>query len=142
MGSTNLAYSRLSFQGLPLFLGKEKTSKCIYFAAGHCFIHPPLFFATQSLITSLQHIKLCISLQVYEHSVLPNVMKDPLLIVRIILRRSSIKTLILSDLRRCKFLKRWVITVHLHIPNRLCNVFVVDLVCYFKIWQILFYKKL
>ena len=27
-----------------------------------CFIHPPLIFATQSLIKSLQHIKLCINL--------------------------------------------------------------------------------
>ena len=56
-GSTNLAYSeninlevsvRLSFQNLPSFLGKEKSTKCIYFATGRCFIHPPLIFATQS----------------------------------------------------------------------------------------------
>ena len=30
------------------------------------------------------------------------------------------------------FLRRLVITVHLHIPNQLCNVFVVDLVCISK----------
>ena len=45
--STNLAYSKkvnlqvpasLSFQGLPLFLGKEKSSKCTHFAAGRCFV--------------------------------------------------------------------------------------------------------
>ena len=67
----NLAYSenvnlevpvRLSAQTLSSFLGKEKSTKCIYFATGPCFIHPPLIFATQSLIISLQHIKLCISL--------------------------------------------------------------------------------
>ena len=70
-GSTNLAYSekvnlqvpfRLSFQALPSFLGKEKPAKCTYFATGRCFIHPPLIFATQSLIISRQHIKFCISL--------------------------------------------------------------------------------
>ena len=49
---------RLSFQGLPSLLGKRKSAKSTYFATGHCFIHPPLIFATQSLIISLQHIKL------------------------------------------------------------------------------------
>ena len=71
MGSTNLVYSekvnpkvpvRLSFQCLPLFLVKEKLTKCSYFTTGYCFINPPIIFATQSLIISLQHIKLCISL--------------------------------------------------------------------------------
>ena len=70
-GSTNLAYSenvnlevpaRLPFQSFPSYLGKEKFTKCIYFATGRCFIHPPLIFTTQSLIISLQHIKLRISL--------------------------------------------------------------------------------
>ena len=28
-----------------------------------------------------------------------------------------------------------------HMPNRQCNVFVIDLICCFKIWQILFYKR-
>ena len=107
-----------------------------------CFIHYPLFFATLSLIISLQHIKPlsanptkwsntlkqfsgnlptnCLSVfdhfvglmfkglsfalvclaKVYEHSVLPNVMKDPLLIVRVILRKPSVQTLILSRVRR------------------------------------------
>ena len=63
MGHTNLAYSekanlqvpiRLSFLGLPMFLGKEKSAKSTDFATGCCFI--------QSLIISLQHLKLCISL--------------------------------------------------------------------------------
>ena len=71
MGSTNLVYSkkvnlkipiRLSFQCLPLFLGKEKSGKCTYLATGRCFIHPPLILNTQRLIISLQHIKPCISL--------------------------------------------------------------------------------
>ena len=53
-GSTNLPYSkkvnltvfiRLSFQGLHLFLGKEKSGKCAYFGTGCCFIQPPLIFA-------------------------------------------------------------------------------------------------
>ena len=70
MGSTNLAYSEkvnlqvsveLSFQGLPSFLGKEKLAKWTYFAKRH-FVHPSLIFATQSLVISLQHIKLSISL--------------------------------------------------------------------------------
>ena len=70
-GSTNLAYSkkvnlkvpvRLSFQGLPSFLDKEKLAECTYYVKGCCFIHLPLIFATQRLIISLQHIKLCISL--------------------------------------------------------------------------------
>ena len=70
MGSTNLAYSQKSqaksscqifFKGLPLFHGKEKLaeSSC---PTTRCFIHPPLIFATQRLIVSVQHITLCISL--------------------------------------------------------------------------------
>ena len=39
-----------------------------------------------------------------------------------------------------QILRHYVITVHLHIPNCLCNVFVVDLVCYFTIWQIILEK--
>ena len=71
MGSTNLEYSKkvklqvtvkLSFQGLPSFLGKEKSAKYTYFATALCFIHHPLIYATQSLNVLLQHIKLCISL--------------------------------------------------------------------------------
>ena len=59
-------------------------------------------------------------------------MKDALLTVRVILRSLSTKTLILSILRRlnCDFYVAYfenVITVDLHIPSRLCNVFVVDL---------------
>ena len=70
MGSTDLAYTekvnlkvpvRLSFQEFPTFYDTEKSAKCSYFATA-CFIHPPLIFATESLITSLQHIKLCFSL--------------------------------------------------------------------------------
>ena len=72
MGSTNLAFgkvpfpvkllSRLYFQGLSLFLGKEKLAKCTYIATGRWFIHPPLIFSTQEFNFSLQHIKLCICL--------------------------------------------------------------------------------
>ena len=106
MGSTNLAYSkkvnlkvpiRLFFQGLLSFLCKEMLAKCMLL-----LYHHPLIFGTQSFILSLQHIKLCISLlrqSLYKHSVLPNVMKDPLLIVGVILRRWSVKTLILMSLR-------------------------------------------
>ena len=60
-GSTNLAYSenvnlevpvRLSLQSLPLLLGKEKSTKCNYFATGRCFIHPLLiFYITTSYYT-------------------------------------------------------------------------------------------
>ena len=83
--STNLAYSRnmnievpvrLSFQSLPLLFGKKKSTKYPYFETRHCFIHPPLIFATQSLIISLDHITLWFSLlKVCEC----NVMKDFLL---------------------------------------------------------------
>ena len=52
--------ARVSFQGLPLLLGKEKSAKCTYFVTGHCFIHLPLIFSTQRLIISPQHIKLCL----------------------------------------------------------------------------------
>ena len=108
-GSTNLTYSknvnllvpvRLSFQCLPLFLVKEKSAKNIYFATGCCFIHPHLIFTTESLIISLQHIKLCISLLSlsHEHSALP-VIKVPPLIVRVILQSWSIKTVFLNSLR-------------------------------------------
>ena len=47
------------------------------------FIHPPLIFATQSLIISLQHIKLCISLfrQCLATLGITYVMKTPVLIV-------------------------------------------------------------
>ena len=71
MGSTNLAFSkkfnlqvpiRLFFLGLPSFLGKEEFPYCTYFVTGRSFVHPPLMFASQSLIISLQYIKLCISL--------------------------------------------------------------------------------
>ena len=70
-GSTNLAYNekinledlvRLSCQGLPTFLDKEKSAKCSYFPTRRCFIHPLLIFATQSLTVSPQHTKLFISL--------------------------------------------------------------------------------
>ena len=70
-GSTNLAYSekvnlqvhvRLSFQSLLLFFGKEKSTKCTYFPTEHSCINLPLIFVTQSLVISLKHIKLCISL--------------------------------------------------------------------------------
>ena len=92
--STNLAYSekvnlqvsvRLSYQGLLSFLGKEKSAKCTYLATGRCFIHPPLIFAAQSLIyqySILSFVLICLA-KVCEQSVLPNVMKDPLLIVRV-----------------------------------------------------------
>ena len=107
-GSTNLMYSkktnlpvqvRLSFQGLPSFLGKEKSVKCTYFATGHCFIHPPLISTTLLLVFAWASLaKVC------EYSALLNVLKDSLLIVRVILLRWSIKTFILSDLRRQWFL--------------------------------------
>ena len=69
--STNLAHRentnpqvpiRLSFEGFSSSLGKEKSTKCTYFASGHCFIHPPLIFPIQGLIMSLKHAKLCINL--------------------------------------------------------------------------------
>ena len=97
-GSTNLALSkkvnlqvpvRLSFQGLPLFFGKEKSAKCTYIATGRCFIYPPLIFSTQRLIyyyNILSFAFVCLA-KVCKHSVLPNVMKDPIFIVRVILRR-------------------------------------------------------
>ena len=109
-GSTNLAYSesvnlqfpvRLSFQSFSSFLGKQKSAKCTYFATGFCYIHYPLNFATQSLLyhySILSFALVCLA-KVCEHSVLPNVMKDPLLIVKVILWRWSIKTIILSSLR-------------------------------------------
>ena len=69
MGGTNLVYSekvnllpiKLSFQDLPSFLGREKSAKCTYFATKR-FVHSSLIFASQSLVISLQHIKICISL--------------------------------------------------------------------------------
>ena len=71
MGSTNLACNkkvilqgpvRLSFQGLLSFRGKEKSAKWTFLATEHCVIYSTLIFATQSLIVSLQYIKLCTSL--------------------------------------------------------------------------------
>ena len=53
---------RQAFLPTPSFLGKEKSVKCTYLVTGRCFIHPLLIFATQSLVISLQHVKLCISL--------------------------------------------------------------------------------
>ena len=103
MGSTNLAYSEkvnlqvsveLSFQGLPSFLGKEKLAKWTYFATRH-FVHPSLIFATHCSILSFALV--CLA-KVCQHSLLPIVMKDPLLIVKVILRRWSVKTLILCSL--------------------------------------------
>ena len=103
-GSINLAYSenanlevpiRLSFQGLLLFLGKEKSAKCTNFATGHCFFHPPLIYHYSKLSFRL----VCIA-KVCEQSTLTNVMKNPLLIVRVIFQCCSTKTLILSILRR------------------------------------------
>ena len=100
-GSTNLAY-RLSFQGLPLFLDKEKSAECTYFATWGCFIHPPLIFATQSLITSLQHVKIYIGLlnQSLWTLCITYCYERSSLIVRVILQRWSIKTLFFSSLRR------------------------------------------
>ena len=83
MGSTNLAHSgkvnlqvpvSLSLQSLSSFLGKEKLAKYTS-ATGRCF------YSELNYVTT-QHIKFCISLaKVCEHSVLPNIKKDPLLIV-------------------------------------------------------------
>ena len=120
MGSTSLVYSkkvnlkipvRLSFQCLPLFLGKEKSGKCTYFATDHCFIHPPLILNTQMLITSLQHIKPCISLHnqslwtlciIYCH-------EKSSINVESYFADMIIKTLILSTLKQwflcCRFLR-------------------------------------
>ena len=53
---------RLSFQGRSSFLGKEKSAKYTYIGSGCYYVHPPLIFAIQSLITSLKHIELYISL--------------------------------------------------------------------------------
>ena len=114
MGSTDLAYSKkvnlkfpvsLSFQGLPSFVDTEKSSKFSYFVTRCCFIHPPLIFASDSLIIYHYSILLSFSLaslaKVCEQSVVLNVRNDFLLIVRFILQRWSIKTikmLILSSL--------------------------------------------
>ena len=114
MGSTDLSYSEkvnlkvpvsLSFQGLPSFVDTEKSSKFSYFVIRCCFIHPPLIFATESLIIYHYGILLSFSLaclaKVCEQSVLLNVRNDFLLIVRFISQRWSIKTikiLILSSL--------------------------------------------
>ena len=64
------------------------------------FIHPPLIFATQSLYhySILSFAVVCLT-KVCEHSLLPNVMKDPLVIGRVFLRSWSVKTLILSSLK-------------------------------------------
>ena len=61
---------------------QKKSAKCPYFATGRCFIHPSLIFATQSLVMSLQHIQLCISLVSQSLGTLcvAYVMKDPLLL--------------------------------------------------------------
>ena len=49
----------------------------------HSFINPPLIFAIQSLIISQQHMHSLVCLaKVFEHLVLPNVMKALLLINR------------------------------------------------------------
>ena len=130
------------FKTLLCSLAKKVSKMHLLCKKTRCFIHYPLFFATLSLIISLQHIKPlsanptkwsntlkqfsgnfptnCLSVfdhfvglmfkglsfalvclaKVYEHSVLPNVMKDPLLIVRVILRKPSVQTLILSRVRR------------------------------------------
>ena len=110
MDSTNPAHSEKvnlkvlvkAFLSMPCFVPwQKKSGKCTYFATGRCFIHLPLIFATHRLILALQHIKLCITLlKVCGQLVLPDVMKDPLLIVTIILLRWSVETLILSSLRR------------------------------------------
>ena len=80
---------RFSFQGLPSFLGKEKSTKSSCFPTGSFFIHPPLTFGTQSFIISLKRINFCIRLlglvQVCKYSVLPNFRKISHLIVRAIL---------------------------------------------------------
>ena len=92
--STNLTFSkkinqqvplRLSFQGLPLFFGKEKSAKCTYIATGRCFIHSPLIFSSQRLIYQYNILSFafaCLA-KVCKHSVLSNVMKDPTFIVRV-----------------------------------------------------------
>ena len=84
-------FVRLSFHDLPSFLGKEKFAKCTYFVTGHCFIHPPLICATQSLIISLLHTAY--------HFALVCLAKVSLSIMRVILWRWSVKALILSSLR-------------------------------------------
>ena len=48
---------RLSFQGLQMFLGRDKLEKCTQFSTGRCCTHPILIIAAQSLIISLERIK-------------------------------------------------------------------------------------
>ena len=96
-GSTDLPYRkkvnlevlvRFPFQGHPLLLGKEKSAKRTYFAARRCLINPSLIFETQSLIihSILSFALVCLT-KVCDYSVLPNVMKNLLLIARVILQR-------------------------------------------------------
>ena len=79
---------RFPFQGHPLLLGEEKSAKRTYFAARRCLINPSLIFATQSLIihSILSFALVCLT-KVCDYSVLPNVMKNLLLIARNILQR-------------------------------------------------------
>ena len=90
--STNLAYSKkatykfpsgFSFIAFLRLLPKKVAKMHTDFVTGRCFVHPPLIFATYSLIISLQHISfvLVCLVKVCEHSALTSVMKDPPLIV-------------------------------------------------------------
>ena len=84
--------------------------------------------------------------KVCEHFVLLNVKKETLLIVSYFVnvvstnliswQSRSLKQWLLS----CRFLRRLVVNDHLNILNCLCNVFVVDLACYFETWQIVLEK--
>ena len=79
--------------------------------------------------------------------VLTNVMKNPLLIVRVILRRWSIKTLIIN--KQSKTLRQWFLhcrfvklLLFISIFLVACAIFfAVDLVCYFQIWRDCFRKS-
>ena len=104
-GSTNLAYSKKSqpasschsFLSRPSFVPwQRKVGKNHLLCDRTLFYPSSLIFATQSLILSLQHFKLCISLLSQNPWTL---CKKTLLIVKVILRRWSEKTLILSSLR-------------------------------------------
>ena len=98
---SQLTSSRQTFLSRPSFVSWQiKVDKIDLLCDRTLFYPSSINFVTQSLIISLQHIELCISLLSQSLWILCIIMKEPLLIVRVILWRWSAKTLILSSLRR------------------------------------------
>ena len=136
----------LSFQGILPFLGRDRLVKCTQFSTEHYSTHLPLIFSVQSLIISLERINVSGRSLLFSYF-----MKNFLLIVSYFLEvaSKSLKSQTSTTLRRdfcdVSFNEiRSLLTILLVLIT--CATFLLQiwlaLPGYYKVWQIVFKKKL